>query len=58
MGAGGIEISGGDRPTLTPSGHQLLDSDISLTYEWVFYEVPAVSQQGVGTVVAHNHIRE
>ena len=57
-GAGGILISGGDRPTLTSCNHQLLDSEISHTDNWVTYEVPAVSQQGVGTTVAHNHIHD
>jgi hypothetical protein len=54
--AGGVALGGGDRATLTPSNHRLVDSDIGFTDEWVKYEVPAVSQQGVGTTVAHNHI--
>ena len=46
MGAGGIAISGGDRPTLTPCGHRLLDSEISFTDEWIFC---AISRTLVGT---------
>ena len=57
-GAGGVELSGGDRPTLTPCNHQLLDSEISHTDNWVMYEVPAVSQAGVGTTVAHTFIHD
>jgi hypothetical protein len=34
-GAGGVLLSGGDRPTLTPCNHSLLDSDISFTDNWV-----------------------
>ena len=58
MGAGGVLMKGGDRETLTPAGHSLLDSELSFTDSWVTYEVPAVSQQGVGTTVAHNYVHD
>ena len=57
-GAGGITLSGGDREHLVPSHHSLIDSDLSYTDQWVFYEVPPVAQQGVGTLVANNYIHD
>ena len=57
-GAGGVTLSGGDREHLVPSHHSLIDSELSHTDEWVFYEVPPINQQGVATVAANNYIHD
>ena len=57
-GAGGVTLSGGDHATLTPCGHQLIESDISDTDRWVHYESPPVKQIGVGTRVAHTFVHD
>ena len=55
-GAGGVTLSGGDRENLVPSHHKLIDSELSHTDQWVFYEVPPILQEGVGTLVARNYV--
>jgi hypothetical protein len=57
-GQGGIKISGGDRPTLTPCGHVVVDSELSFTDNWAHYESPPLTQAGVGTRVEHNFIHD
>jgi hypothetical protein len=54
IGNGGILLEGGDRPTLTPCNHRLLDSEITDTGNWAMYNVQPVTTKGVGTLVAHN----
>lgn len=57
-GDGGIILYGGDRRTLRPSGHVIEDCEI-----WRFNRegavgYPALTLDGVGTVVRYNHIHE
>ncbi len=54
VGDGGIELSGGDRATLTPAGHRAEDNRIWRFGEWSRCYYPAVSINGVGNRVAHN----
>ena len=58
IGNGGILLEGGDRPTLTPCNHRLLDSEITDTGNWAMYNVQPVTTMGVGTLVAHNYIHD
>ncbi|HEU0123622.1 MAG TPA: right-handed parallel beta-helix repeat-containing protein [Bryobacteraceae bacterium] len=57
-GDSAIEVSGGDRATLTPGEHQVTDCDIHHMGQWVRTYNPAVKLSGVGHRVAHNHIHD
>ncbi|GAB4131308.1 MAG: hypothetical protein Kow0040_10500 [Thermogutta sp.] len=56
LGEGGVSLDGGDRPTLTPSEHEVTDCEIS-DYGRIYPMYRAgVSIGGVGQRVLHNHI--
>lgn len=52
-GSGGVFLDGGDRSTLTPSNHSLIDSEIRGNSRWVYAMCPAVFLGGVNQTV-HN----
>ncbi len=51
-GEEGVRLSGGDRTTLTSSGHALEDSTIQRVSRWVKTYRPAVLMEGVGSRVS------
>eukprot|EP01043_Picozoa_sp_COSAG02_P007968 COSAG02_NODE_247_length_27137_cov_61.275057_14_plen_555_part_00 len=61
-GSGGVFLDGGDRPSLTPSGHSLIGSEIRNNSRWVYAMCPAVFLGGVNqsvrntTISLHPHI--
>ncbi|MBL8229969.1 MAG: right-handed parallel beta-helix repeat-containing protein [Bryobacterales bacterium] len=55
-GDSAIEITGGDRGTLTQAGHRVEDCNIHHMGEWVRTYNPAVKLNGVGSRVANNEI--
>ncbi|MBI4550895.1 MAG: right-handed parallel beta-helix repeat-containing protein [Candidatus Latescibacteria bacterium] len=57
-GDGGIHLTGGDRVTLTPAGHVVLNNHIHHIGEWSKCYQPAVMMIGVGHRVAHNLIHD
>ena len=57
-GKGGISVSGGDRATLTPSGHVIENNHIHHIAEIFRTYNPAVRLSGVGTAVRHNEIHD
>jgi hypothetical protein len=57
-GDGGIELTGGDRKTLTPAGHRATDNHLHDFGEWSKTYNPAIKINGVGNVLAHNHIHD
>ena len=57
-GDSAIEITGGDRNTLTPANHRVEDCDIHQMGQWVRTYNPAVKLNGVGNRVSHNHIHD
>ena len=57
-GRGGIVLSGGDRKTLTPAGHQALNNHIHHFAQIVKTYVTAVNVEGVGNRIAHNLIHD
>ncbi len=56
IGYGGIFISGGDRPTLTPSNNTIENNRISDFGSILFGLSPAIEIQGVGSEITHNLI--
>lgn len=57
-GDGGVKLSGGDRKTLTPAGNYVRNCHIHHYNRWVRTYRPAVLIQGVGNVIANNHIHD
>ena len=57
-GSGGVYLSGGDRPSLTPSGHVVEDCHIHHYGRVNRMYQPAVQIVGVGQRVSHNHIHD
>jgi hypothetical protein len=55
-GAGAVSVSGGDRKTLRPAGHEVVDCDLHAFARTVRTYQPGVRVNGVGIRVAHNHI--
>ncbi|MDX9978623.1 MAG: right-handed parallel beta-helix repeat-containing protein [Lentisphaeria bacterium] len=51
---GGIQISGGDRTSLTPAKHEIENCLFTRLARWQRTYVPAVGLSGVGCRVAHN----
>jgi hypothetical protein len=57
-GDGGISITGGDRRTLSPSGHVVQNNHIHHMGQWSRCYRPGISMNGVGIRVAHNLIHD
>lgn len=57
-GDGGINVSGGDRQTLSPGGHVVANTHFQRQGRWSKCYVPAVLLSGVGHRVAHNRIHD
>jgi hypothetical protein len=55
-GEDGVELGGGDRPSLTPGQNAVLNSDIHDYGEWVWTYTPAVNLTGDGNIVQHNEL--
>ncbi|MBM3276729.1 MAG: right-handed parallel beta-helix repeat-containing protein [Candidatus Handelsmanbacteria bacterium] len=58
LGDGGIRLSGGDRRTLEPGGHRVLNCHIHHLGEWSRCYQPGVLLSGVGHRVSHNLIHD
>ncbi len=58
MGRGGAVVRGGDRKTLTPSGHVVENCDIHDLSRIDHTYTPAVALSGVGTRIAHNRLHD
>lgn len=56
MGAGGIHLDGGDRKTLTPSRHQVVNCDIYDVNRLDRTYKACINLNGVGQRIAHNHL--
>ncbi len=54
LGRGGTSVKGGDRKTLTPSGHFVENCHVYDFSRWDRTYTPAVWTDGVGTRIAHN----
>ena len=57
-GGAGVRLSGGDRPTLTPGGLFVRDSDLSGFGRWDRTYKPGVAFDGCGQIVEHNRIHD
>jgi len=58
MGRGGVVLRGGDRKTLTPSGHFIENCDIHELSRIDHTYTPAVAASGVGHHIAHNRFHD
>jgi hypothetical protein len=58
LGCGATSIKGGDRKTLTPSGHFVENCHIYDFSRWSRTYTPAVYTEGVGMRIAHNLIHD
>ncbi len=58
LGRNGTSIKGGDRKTLTPSGHFVENCHIHHFSRWDRTYTPAVYAEGVGIRIAHNLIHD
>jgi parallel beta-helix repeat protein len=57
-GEGGIQLSGGDRRTLTPAGNYADNNDIWNYSRWTRTYRPGVGIDGVGNRISHNRIHD
>jgi hypothetical protein len=57
-GGAGVRLTGGDRPTLTPSELFVRNSDLAGFGRWDRTYKPAVGFSGCGNVVEHNYIHD
>ncbi len=57
-GEGGISMSGGQRPTLTPAGHSAENNHVHHYSRRARTYKPAISVSGVGNRIAHNLIHD
>ena len=57
-GDGGVYLSGGDRKTLTPSGHVVENCHIHHYSRWDRTYQPGISLNGVGCLAEHNLIND
>jgi len=58
LGGGAVSLTGGDRATLTPANHEVLNNHIHDYGQWFRMYHAAISVNGVGMTVAHNHIHD
>ncbi|MDH7571546.1 MAG: right-handed parallel beta-helix repeat-containing protein, partial [Armatimonadota bacterium] len=56
VGEAGISVEGGDRRTLTPARHEVLNNHVHHFAAWVFTYRPGIRLAGVGCRAAHNLI--
>ncbi|HUT10601.1 MAG TPA: PA14 domain-containing protein [Thermoguttaceae bacterium] len=54
----GVQVTGGDRYTLTPANNYVRNSDIHHFARWVWTNQPAVRLAGCGQIVAHNRLHD
>jgi hypothetical protein len=57
-GSGGVFLDGGDRPTLTPANHSLIDGEVRGNSRWVYAMCPAVFLGGVNQTVHNTEITD
>ncbi|MEX0776089.1 MAG: right-handed parallel beta-helix repeat-containing protein [Phycisphaeraceae bacterium] len=57
-GAGGIQLEGGDRKTLTPAGHEAVNNHIWRFAQHQLTYAGAIGLVGVGNRAAHNRIHD
>jgi hypothetical protein len=53
---GAALLEGGDRPTLTPGGHSIVNSTLSYSARLVWYNAPLVSLDGVGHTLSGSEL--
>ncbi len=58
IGKTAVSLNGGDRKTLTPSGHFATSCRISRFARLIKTYCPAVRLQGVGQIVSNNHLHD
>jgi hypothetical protein len=58
VGEDGIQLNGGDRPSLTPGNNVVQNCDIHDFSQWVSCYTPAVHLGGDGNLVQHNVIHD
>ncbi len=52
----GVVLSGGDRPSLTPGGNFVENTEIHRVGRWSWTYMPGIQFVGVGNRASHNHI--
>jgi len=57
-GRGGVSLRGGDRPSLEPGEHFVINSDIHHFNRWISFYNPGISASGVGHYLANNHLHQ
>ena len=57
-GTGGAVLEGGDRATLTPSGHFVKASQLRHSNRWLMNYAPLVLMAGVGQVVESSSLTD
>ncbi|MFA9479141.1 right-handed parallel beta-helix repeat-containing protein [Phycisphaerales bacterium AB-hyl4] len=55
-GRGGIRASGGDRQSLEPAEHRIVNNDIHRFNRWIRGYNPGIRAEGVGIEIEHNHL--
>jgi len=55
-GNGGLRLSGGDRPSLTPANHVVEQSHFHHLSRWEWVYRPAINLSGVGATARHNEM--
>jgi hypothetical protein len=58
LAVGGVRVIGGDRTTLTPAHHKVINNHIHHFSEWLSTGQYGISIQGVGQYVAHNLLHD
>jgi hypothetical protein len=58
LGDSGIQMTGGDRATLEPGGHEARDNHIHRMGQWSRTYQPGIQISGVGNRIAHNLIHD
>jgi hypothetical protein len=58
LAVGAIHVEGGDRTTITPSGHRIINNHIHHISEWLRSGQNAIYFAGVGQYLAHNLIHD
>ncbi|PTX94466.1 right-handed parallel beta-helix repeat-containing protein [Opitutus sp. ER46] len=58
LALGAIRVAGGDRPTLTPSGHRIHNNHLHHISRWLRAGPAGIAIEGVGQQIAHNLIHD